>query len=88
MWMQRLTTREPDEKMLEVAILSLKAALYEEFPDFDTTEYENNTAAARAENAKRAEGKAEKTTEEAPAAPIESGDIFVGDPADAPEHDL
>ena len=74
MWMQRLTTREPDEKMLEVAILSLKAALHEEFPDFDTTEYENNTAAARAENAKRAEGKAEPTAEEAP--------------ADTPENDL
>ena len=74
MWMQRLTTREPDEKMLEVAILSLKAALHEEFPDFDTTEYENNTAAARAENAKRAEGKAEPTAEKTP--------------ADTPENDL
>jgi uncharacterized protein YqhQ len=31
--MQRLTTREPDEKMIEVAIASLKAALPEEFPE-------------------------------------------------------
>ena len=40
LWMQRLTTREPDEGMLEVAILSLKSALPEEFPEFDPTIYE------------------------------------------------
>ena len=34
-WMQHITTREPDEGMLEVAITSLKAALPEEFPGFD-----------------------------------------------------
>jgi uncharacterized protein YqhQ len=39
-WMQGITTREPDEGMLEVAITSLKAALPEEFPDFDPTVYE------------------------------------------------
>jgi uncharacterized protein YqhQ len=39
-WMQGITTREPDEDMLEVAITSLKAALPEEFPDFDPTVYE------------------------------------------------
>ncbi|MGI6203162.1 MAG: DUF1385 domain-containing protein [Eubacteriales bacterium] len=33
-WMQRLTTREPDEEQLEVAIAALKSALPEEFPDF------------------------------------------------------
>lgn len=37
MWMQRLTTREPDIKQLEVAIKSLKTALPEEFPPEDTT---------------------------------------------------
>lgn len=42
MWMQRITTREPDDGMLEVAIISLKAALVEEFPDFDTSVYEEN----------------------------------------------
>lgn len=40
LWMQRITTREPDEAMLEVAITSLKAALPAEFPDFDPTVYE------------------------------------------------
>ena len=90
MWMQRLTTREPDEAMLEVAITSLKAALAEDFPDFDTTEYEANTAAARAENAKKAQEKESGAVEEAPASPTDNGDTFVGNPADAvsPEDDL
>ena len=35
LWMQRLTTREPDEKQLEVALAALQAAMPEEFPDFD-----------------------------------------------------
>lgn len=33
LWMQRITTREPDETQIEVAIASLKCALPEEFPD-------------------------------------------------------
>ncbi len=39
LWMQRLTTREPDEKQLEVAIVAMKCALSEEFPDFDREKY-------------------------------------------------
>lgn len=35
LWMQRLTTREPDEEQLRVAIIALKCAMPEEFPDFD-----------------------------------------------------
>ena len=38
-WMQRLTTREPDESQLEVAITALKCAMPEEFPDFPREEY-------------------------------------------------
>lgn len=34
LWMQKITTREPDEEQIEVAIMSLKASLPEEFPDF------------------------------------------------------
>ncbi len=34
LWMQRITTREPDDSQIEVAILSLKAALPEVFVDF------------------------------------------------------
>ena len=32
LWMQRLTTKEPDEPMLEVAIAALKGAMPDEFP--------------------------------------------------------
>ena len=35
LWMQRITTKEPDEKQLEVAITALKYALVSAFPDFD-----------------------------------------------------
>ena len=38
-WMQRLTTREPDEEQLAVAITALKCAMPEEFPDFPREEY-------------------------------------------------
>lgn len=34
LWMQRITTREPDETQIEVAIAALKSALPNEFPDF------------------------------------------------------
>ena len=39
LWMQRLTTREPDDSQLEVAITALKCAMPEEFPDFDKAAY-------------------------------------------------
>ena len=42
LWMQKLTTREPDEKQLEVAIVAMKCALPEEFPDFDRDTYTKN----------------------------------------------
>ena len=34
--MQRITTREPDDSQMEVAIASLKAAMPEEFPAEET----------------------------------------------------
>ena len=34
LWVQRITTKEPTEDMLEVAIISTKCALREEFPEF------------------------------------------------------
>ena len=33
-WMQNLTTKEPTEDMLEVAIISIKCALRDDFPEF------------------------------------------------------
>ncbi len=34
LWIQRITTKEPDESMLEVAITSLKCALRDDYPEF------------------------------------------------------
>ncbi|MBR2025280.1 MAG: DUF1385 domain-containing protein, partial [Clostridia bacterium] len=39
LWMQRLTTKEPDDYQLAVAICAIKATMPEEFPDFDPMEY-------------------------------------------------
>ena len=35
LWVQRITTKEPTEDMLEVAIISLKCALRDEYPEFN-----------------------------------------------------
>ena len=40
LWVQRLTTKEPTEDMLEVAIISIKCALRDDFPEF--REFYNN----------------------------------------------
>ncbi len=45
LWMQRITTREPDESQLEVAILALKHAMPEEFPEIAEAAPESNEAA-------------------------------------------
>ena len=39
LWMQRLTTKEPDDYQLAVAISALKASMPNEFPDFEPSEY-------------------------------------------------
>lgn len=39
LWMQRITTKEPDEYQLAIAICAIKASMPEEFPDFDPSEY-------------------------------------------------
>ena len=44
--MQRITTREPDDAMLEVALVSLQYALPDEFPDFDREAYRFDGTAA------------------------------------------
>ena len=46
LWMQRLTTKEPDDKQLAIAICAIKATMPEEFPNFDPSEY----AISREEN--------------------------------------
>ncbi len=39
LWMQRITTKEPDEYQLAIAICAIKASMPEEFPNFDPSEY-------------------------------------------------
>ena len=40
LWMQRITTKEPDEGQLAIAICAIKSSMPEEFPDFDTEQYD------------------------------------------------
>ena len=39
LWMQRLTTKEPDDYQLAIAISAIKSSMPEEFPDFTPDEY-------------------------------------------------
>lgn len=48
LWMQRITTREPDESQLEIAITALKLAMPDEFPP-DEVEEENTANSADAD---------------------------------------
>ena len=56
LWMQRITTREPDEAQLEIAITSIKLALKDEFPDFDPSTYSRKP---KEESAAEADGNAD-----------------------------
>lgn len=48
--MQRITTREPDEEQIECAIIALKSALPEEFPDFVHTDTHESPSDSQSEN--------------------------------------
>ncbi len=64
LWMQRITTREPDDSMMEVAIVSIKSALREEFPDFEVPyedEYLKRKKAKAEENKDAAKGVSDET---------------------------
>ena len=39
LWMQRITTKEPDDTQLAIAICAIKASMPEEFPEFNLDEY-------------------------------------------------
>ena len=68
LWMQRLTTKEPDEYQLAVAICALKSSMPNEFPDFVPDEYfitpEQNKGHLMYEEEKT-EGESEKAEENA-----------------------
>ena len=69
LWMQRLTTKEPDDYQLAVAICALKSSMPNEFPDFKPDEYfiapeENKGHLMYEEGKTYASPKAEESTEE------------------------
>ncbi len=61
--MQKLTTCEPSVEQLEVAIIAVKCAMPEEYPDFDATPYLENANTEKA--GEKTEDTAEASTEEA-----------------------
>lgn len=46
LWMQRITTKEPDDKQIEVAIASLRHALPDDFPDREEFRLQNEAKKA------------------------------------------
>ena len=63
LWMQRITTKEPTEDMLEVAIISLKCSLRDDFPEFKEF-YELRSWEPRPAVTENAEDGAETNTNE------------------------
>ena len=57
LWIQRLTTKEPTDDQIEVAIISLKAALPDIYPEI------NDILAQQKEKENEKEAEAEETTE-------------------------
>lgn len=53
MWVQRITTKEPTDDMLEIAIISIKCALRDEFPEF--SDFYNNRSWEKHEDIAEAE---------------------------------
>ena len=54
LWMQRITTKEPDDSMIEVAIAALKGAMPEEFPEEDANPDESPEETSGAEGEENA----------------------------------
>ena len=67
MWVQKITTKEPTPDMLEIAIISTKCALRDEFPEFmefwNERSWEPKTEEATEETAEEATAKAVETSE-------------------------
>ena len=76
LWVQRITTKEPTLDMLEIAIVSTKCALRDEFPEFMAF-YEEKGWEPKAEEAKATEESAEAeeiTAEETDLAESDNGE--------------
>ena len=71
MWVQKITTKEPTPDMLEIAIISTKCALRDEFPEFmefwNERSWEPKTEEATEETTEEATAKAVETSEGAEA---------------------
>ena len=74
LWVQRLTTKEPTDDMLEVAIVSTKCALRDEFPEF-MEYYKNRGWEAKEEKAEA--GESEVLAEENTVNENENSDEFL-----------
>ena len=86
LWMQRVTTREPDLSELAIAITSLKLSMPDEFPDFDPETYsEAKTDAEDGQDTQ--ETQTDDTAENANAANTDSDGADIHDGADAAETD-
>lgn len=55
LWMQRITTKEPDDSMIEVAIVSLKAALPKKYPVIEELERQAERLAKEKEESENAD---------------------------------
>ena len=78
LWMQKITTKEPTEDMLEIAIISIKCALRDDFPEFKEF-YES-----RAWEPKPAQAEANDAPADIETASCEATEI-ADTPADAPK---
>jgi uncharacterized protein YqhQ len=67
LWMQRITTREPDDAQLEVALLSLQYALVEDFPELDRAALRATVGSKKEEKAEDAPAPAEEPAAADPA---------------------
>lgn len=81
LWMQRLTTKEPDEKQLECAIVATMCAMPEEFPEFDSAPYINKGREILQKNA----GKPAETSNEEAAPAEDSSEETTEAQKEAPE---
>jgi len=77
LWFQRITTREPDESQLEVAITALMYAHIDAFPDFDRDAVTYRPKAEKNETAENADAEAEEKTPDAEDAPADRPDETV-----------
>ena len=83
LWVQRITTKEPTEDMLEVAIISTKCALREEFPEFmefynERSWEKKDEPSEQSTDGNEAEGTSDITAEATP-----DGEANSGSPTDS-----